>query len=521
MARPALPVWRPLTATPQSVAEESTTVVVVGGGPVGLTLALDLGRRGHRVVLLNRLDFIAAGSKAICFSKRSLEIFDRLGVADALVKRGVRWNIGKVFAGDSKRPVYQFDLLPVKDQKQPAFINIQQYHVEEHLIGALAAYPNVEARWGHSLAGLGMEDGRPVLEVETATVRYRLRAEFLVACDGARSTVRDLLNEEFSGDAFEDHFLIADIRVRQDRPAERWFWFDPPFNRGRSALLHKQPDDVWRLDFQLGPNIDRAAAIEVRNVERYVRGMLGDEVQFDPVWYSLYTFKCCRMRSFVHGPVIFAGDAAHLVSLFGARGCNGGIADAFNLGWKLDLILRGDAPRELLRSYDLESLATADENIRQATRATRFMSSKSRADRALRDAVLELAAEHEFARPFVNSGRLSSAVPYPDSPLNVPDTDAWGAGPAPGELAVDAPYEDGWLCEALGSEFTLLADRWAGAEPAGVRLLRAGDHSLLRSRYELEPGSAYLMRPDQYVLARWKHPTASKVGAALRNVKEA
>ena len=439
-----IPVWRRMGATPCGSSGESAPVVVVGAGPVGLTAALDLGRRGHRVIVLNRLDFIAAGSKAICFSKRSLEIFDRLGVAAALCAQGVTWNIGKVFWADRPEPIYQFDLLPMKDQKYPAFINIQQYHVEAHLVAALERMGNVELRWGHSVTGIDSLPQGVRLQVRAEDGEYQLHAGYLIACDGSRSTVRDLLGLEFNGDSFEDNFLIADIKMREERPAERWFWFDPPFNPGQSALLHKQPDDVWRLDFQLGAGIDREAAVEPDNVARYVRGMLGEGISFEPVWYSVYSFRCCRMSSFVHGRALFAGDSAHLVSPFGARGCNGGIADAYNLGWKLHRILKGESDASLLDSYDQECVAGADENIRQATRATRFMSAKEE-HRAVRDAVLELAAEHEFARPFVNSGRLSTAIHYECSPLNTADADRWQSGPGPGGVAVDAtlPLADG------------------------------------------------------------------------------
>jgi 3-(3-hydroxy-phenyl)propionate hydroxylase len=515
--RVSAPVWRTLGATRGGSGHEKTTVAIVGGGPVGLTAALDLARRGHRIVLLTRLDYIAAGSKAICFSKRSLEIFDQLGVAAPLRAKGVTWNIGKVFRGQDSEPIYQFDLLPIKDQKQPAFINIQQYYVELELIEALKKHPNVELRFGHTVSGLEQNDDGVELAVSTADGPYLLTATFVLACDGARSNMREYLDLSFEGSVFEDQFLIADIRVRQERPAERWFWFDPPFNPGQSALLHKQPDDVWRLDFQLGSHLDRAQAVHPDHVESLVRGMLGRHVEFEPVWYSIYNFRCCRMRSFVRGRVIFAGDAAHLVSPFGARGCNGGIADAYNLGWKLDRILTGRADAALLDSYDHESTRSADENIRQATRATHFMSAKGTAERALRDAVLSLAREHEFARPFVNSGRLSCAVDYPDSPLNCADLEAWAAGPAPGSPAIDAPFGTGYLSEKLGSDFVLLSNGFTIEPIVGLAQLQAdaADSSLL-ARYDLTPGSCYLIRPDQYVAGRFKHPSALKLKAALR-----
>lgn len=526
MTRPTqIPVWREVGSSPRPTeSHERLQVVVVGGGPVGLSVALDLGRRGHRVVLLNRLTCVAAGSKAICFAKRTLDIWDRMGVGDAMVEKGVVWNVGKVFWGGNPDPIYQFDMLPVKDQKRPGFINLQQYYAEEQLLNAIAALPNIEVRWGHAVIGINQHATSAQIDVETAEGTYTIEADWVVACDGSRSPIRTMMGLDFDGRVFEDNFLIADIRLKQERPAERWFWFDPPFNPGWSALMHKQPDDVWRLDFQLGWNIDRAACVKPENVERYVRAMLGNDVEFTGEWYSVYTFQCRRMARFVHNRVIFAGDSAHLVSPFGARGCNGGVADADNLVWKLDLILKGKATSDLLESYNYEAIVTADENILNSSRSTDFLTPKTAVSRAFRDAVLELAQDHAFARPFVNSGRLSTAVSYPDSPLNTADEAGSNfAGIAPGSPALDAPTDNGWLLEALGDEFTLLTRGWTEDVPSGIRHIAVetlGDPSgLIAERYDLQPGSAYLIRPDQYVAARWRRPDAGAVTASLARAK--
>ncbi len=519
--RRSIPVWREIGQSRLGTDGEHVPLLIVGGGPVGLTLALDLGRRGHRVIVINKLDFIPAGSRAICFSKRTLDIWDRLGVGERMVAKGVVWNVGKVFSGAGDEPIYQFDMLPVKHQKNPGFINLQQYYVEELLFEAVREQPNVELRWGHEMVALAGRGDRVRVEVDAAGERYSLQTDWLLACDGCRSPTREMLGLEFEGRIFEDNFLIADVRVQEERPSERRFWFDPPFNRGKSALLHKQPDDVWRLDFQLGSDIDREACVRPENVEPLVRGMLGPDVAFEKEWYSIYTFQCRRMARFVHGNVIFAGDSAHLVSPFGARGCNGGIADADNLGWKLDLIMRGLAGRELLDSYEHEATVTADENILNSSRATDFMSPKSPVAESFRDAVLELAAEHDFARPFVNSGRLSTAVSYPESALNTPDEEKWDGGVPPGSPALDAPLESGFLLECLGDRFVLLADKFEGRGPDGVEPLELSDlgdrEGLVRARYALDPGSAYLIRPDQYVAARWRRPDDAKIAAGHRS----
>jgi 3-(3-hydroxy-phenyl)propionate hydroxylase len=235
-------VWRSIGPTPQpATTAEEAPVVIAGAGPVGLAMALDLGRRGHRVTVLTRLDYIAAGSKAICFSKRSLDIMDRLGVGQRMVDKGVTWNVGKVFWKDRPDPVYQFDLLPVKDQKRPAFINLQQYYVEEYLVDALAALPNVDIRWGHEVRSVAPHDGGVAIEVGAPDGDYAIDAEWLIACDGNRSPVRTMLGLDFEGRVFEDNFLIADIRIKEERPSERWFWFDPPFNPGKIGFAVHKP----------------------------------------------------------------------------------------------------------------------------------------------------------------------------------------------------------------------------------------------------------------------------------------
>lgn len=518
----AIPIHKQLIAAPApKAASDHQEVVIVGGGPVGLSLALDLAQKGRKVVVISRFDFIAAGSKAICFAKRTLDILDRLGVGQRMIEKGVIWNVGKVFNGKAENPLYQFDMLPVKGQKNPGFINLQQYYVEEYLIDALADYPNVELRWGHEVVGLEQLEEGAKLAVEVSGERYQIEADWVIACDGSKSPVRAMLGLDFEGRVFEDNFLIADVKFTEERPSERWFWFDPPFNGAGSALLHKQPDDVWRLDFQLGWDIDREAAIKPENVEPYVRGMIGEDIEFSEEWYSVYTFQCRRMRHFVHDRVIFAGDSAHLVSPFGARGCNGGIADADNLAWKLDMVLRGEADLALIDSYNYEATVTADENILNSTRSTDFMTPKSKVSHAFRDAVLELAGEYEFARPFVNSGRLSTPVSYPESIINTPDSDDWEGGVAPGSPALDAALDDGWLVDQLGGEFVLVKN---GGEATleGVKtidLAASLNAEAVLERYAMEEGSAYLFRPDQYVAARWKQSNSQGCMSAHSRAK--
>ncbi len=381
-------------------------VVVVGAGPVGLALAIDLAQRGIRVVLLDNDAKLSTGSRAICFAKRTLEIFDRLGVGDRMVAKGVSWNTGRVFFRDAQ--VYAFDLQPEPGHQRPAFINLQQYYVEGFLAERAAELPLIDLRWKNKVAGVEQRDGHVELTVATRPDGpYRIAAEHVVACDGSRSAVRRLVGQESHGRIFRDRFLIADVRMQADFPAERWFWFDPPFHPNQSVLLHRQPDGVWRIDFQLGWDADPAAERQPERVLPRVQALLGREVAFTLEWASVYTFACQRMERFRQGRVLFAGDSAHGVSPFGARGANSGVQDADNLAWKLAVVLHGRAGEALLATYGIEREFAADENIRNSTRATDFITPKSEVSRLFRDAVLDLARTQPFARTLVNSGRLS------------------------------------------------------------------------------------------------------------------
>ncbi|MFN3297292.1 FAD-dependent oxidoreductase [Caldimonas sp.] len=520
-------------------------VVVVGAGPVGMSLAIDLAQQGVRVVLLDNDHKLSVGSRAICFAKRTLEIFDRLGCGDRMVAKGVSWNVGKVFFRNEQ--IYGFNLLPESGHERPAFINLQQYYAEGYLAERIAELPLIDLRWRHAVTAVQPRGDHVVVTVDTPEGPYTLEAGYLIACDGSRSPVRQMIGQESHGRVFRDRFLIADVRMHADFPTERWFWFDPPFHPNQSVLLHRQPDDVWRIDFQLGWDADPEAAKKPENVIPLVKALLGEDVPFELEWVSVYTFSCLRMPAFRHGRVIFAGDSAHLVSPFGARGANSGVQDAENLAWKLATVLRGQAAEALLDSYGAEREYAADENIRNSTRATDFITPKSEVSRLFRNAVLDLAKDHAFARGLVNSGRLSVPATLRDSPLNTPDTEAFEGRMVPGAPATDAPVtvngRPGWLLRHLqGSRFAALVfdgpdapQRMAAMRAAaegltelevllvtdrprtldGVRCL-VDTEGLVARRYDARAGTVYLLRPDQHVCARWREPSTASVRAALR-----
>jgi 3-(3-hydroxy-phenyl)propionate hydroxylase len=500
-------------------------IVIVGAGPVGLAAAIDLAQRGQKIVLLDDNDRVGEGSRAICFSKRSLEVADTLGIGDAMTEKGVQWQVGKLFLGDDL--VHQFDLLPEPGHKRPAFVNLQQYYVEAYMVERARALPGIDLRWRNKVAALEPQPDGTRLTIETPDGPYRLEADWIIAADGARSASRDMLGIEFAGQVFNDRFLIVDIKMTAPFPSERWFRFEPTFHPGQSVLLHKQPDDVWRVDFQLGADADPELERRPERVIPRLEAMLGKDTKFTLEWVSVYTFQCKRIASFRQGRVLFAGDAAHQVSPFGARGANSGLEDAQNLAWKLDAVLKGEASERLIDTYAYERELAADDNIGHSTRATDFISPKTAMAKVFRNATLRLARHAPFAQRLVNSGRLSTPSEYVGSPLSTRDEEPFGGSARLGFPAPDAPMRDAagkpsWLVDALGPGFTVLwiADGPAPAYvPDGIALRAVGrdliDHEgWLARRYDARAGSVYLVRPDQYLCARWRRWDASKVAAA-------
>jgi len=510
-------------------------VIIVGAGPCGLAAALDFAQQGVNTIVLDDNNTVSVGSRAICFAKRTLEIVDRYGCAAPMVAKGITWQKGKVFFKQDQ--IYDFDLLPQSGHKQPAFINLQQYYFEEYMVNRAAELPAIDLRWQHRVSHVDAQAEQTLITVETADGPYQMSCDYLLVADGANSKIRDLLGLESKGQVFQDRFLIADVVMKPDFPTERWFWFDPPFHPNQSVLLHAQADDVWRIDFQLGWDADPEEEKKEENIRPRIEAMLGKEVEFELEWASVYTFQCRKMDNYIKNRVIFMGDAAHQVSPFGARGANGGLQSVENLAWKITRILRKDAPQALLETYNTERQHGAEENILNSTRATDFITPKNAISRVFRDETLRLAEHYAFARSLVNSGRLSLPCDYQSSAII--SADNFSAGIKPGYVCQDAPIaingKADWLLSQLGNRFVLLINS-DDSPPELLQNLneiatdldilelttsKIGDNTLhdcqglVAERYQLEPGQSYLIRPDQYVAARFQQTTVGDVSTAL------
>jgi 3-(3-hydroxy-phenyl)propionate hydroxylase len=493
--------------------EPRHSVAIVGAGPVGLALAIDLAGHGIRSVVLDDNNVVSTGSRAICWAKRTLEIFDRLGVGERMLAKGVTWKVGRLFHGCDE--VYSFDLLPDAGHKYPAFINLQQYYVEQYLVERAQEFPDlIDLRFLNTVTGHSDSDDHVTLHIKTPDGSYALEADYYIAADGAGSATRQRMGLPFAGQSFEESFLIVDVELPHSPfatdAAERWFWFAPPFHTGQSALLHKQPDNIYRIDLQLGPDSDPKSEAAEQKVTPRIKAIIGD-MDFRLDWMSVYRFRCARLDRFVHGRILFVGDSAHVVSPFGARGGNGGIQDVDNLGWKLATVLSG-APPALLDTYDHERGHGAAENILNSSRATNFMTPKSPIETLFRNETLTLARAHPFARKLINSGRLSQPCVLAGMALQS------GDHPLVGHSLIDLPMGNGWLIEQAQGRFTLLTlDDQNWPEPGGVETLALPRSDRTARRYGTE--GAFLVRPDGHICARFESPDAQAITTALSRAR--
>jgi 3-(3-hydroxy-phenyl)propionate hydroxylase len=509
-------------------------VLIAGGGPVGLTLAALLARQGVASLVVEADEGYCSGSRAICMSRRSQEILGWAGAADALVAKGLPWTGGRSYWRDTE--VLHFQMPSEPTQRFAPMVNIQQFYVEEFVHRAGQQGPRLaDVRWSSRVETVQADPQGADVQVRDAQGLHSLRCDYLVACDGGRSTVREQLGLQFEGTQYEGRYVIVDIVQKTKRPVERLAWFDPPSNPGSTLLMHRQPDDVWRIDYQVRDDEDPAEAIKPENVLPRVQShlaMIGEDEPWKPLWISIYNAKCLTLPKYRAGRVFFAGDAAHLVPIFGVRGLNSGLDDAGNLAWKLAAVLQGHAGDALLDSYSVERVHAARENIAYGAKSTEFMAPPNFAFRLMREATLRLAVSDPKLRPLINP-RQSAPVSYAGSPLNAPQPDAWTSElAAPGQPAPEAlltgakgPFH---LTQAFGKDFVCLVfadgalpEAISGLTRHGIGVLdiprEADTLGQARQRYGLgDTGEGLvLVRPDGYVMGRWRGLQPQPVLAAL------
>ena len=528
-------------------------VVVVGGGPVGYCTALGLANHGVAVVLLEADDSVCFGSRAICISRRSLEIIERLGAVDAFLKTGLAWTGGRSFYRDAE--VLHFKMPADEDQKLPPMINLAQYSIEQFLLDAAEKRPDlIDIRWQNRLTAIDSRQDGARLTIATPSGNYKMDADWIVAADGGRSFLRDALGAQLEGTSYEGRYVIVDILLDSKRPTERLAYFDPLCNPGSTVLVHKQPDNVWRIDYQLRDGEDPDDAIKPENVLARVHSlldMMGEKGDWHPIWIGIYKANALTLENYRRERVLFAGDAAHLMPIFGVRGANSGIDDADNLAWKLAFVIKGLASEELVDSYSTERVAAAHENLSYGTKSTEFMAPPSFAFELMRRAVLSLAVKNPEVSSLINP-RQTSAIAYTSSPLNAASpAGEFITGPIAGKVLPECPVtivdgastREGRLTELIGPRVSALYFSDDESTPDGLNNLAAnmaarsipfsivplsrrrgsGGKSIygwdrtgrLFDMYGAEVGTLYVVRPDGHVLGRWRQGGATAAAAAI------
>jgi 3-(3-hydroxy-phenyl)propionate hydroxylase len=494
-------------------------VLIAGGGPVGLTCAALLARHGIASLVLEADEGYCTGSRAICISRRSQEILGWAGAEPAMRAKALPWTGGRSFFRD--REVLRFEMPHEPAQRFAPMVNIQQFYVERFVHEALAG-SLAQVAWSHRVLAVQQDGAGVTVRVAGPDGERVVQADWLVACDGGRSTVREQLGLVLEGTQYEGRYVIADIVQATRRPVERLAWFDPPSNPGSTLLMHRQPDDVWRIDYQLRDDEDAQAALAPASIEPRIQShlaMIGEHAPWRMLWSSMYNAKCLTLPDYRKGRVLFAGDAAHLVPIFGVRGLNSGLDDAGNLAWKLAAVLRGRATDALLDSYSVERVHATRENLAYGAKSTEFMAPPNFAFSRMRDAALRLALDEPRVRTLINP-RQSAPITYVGSPLCGPEVGAWtssGAAPgtpapeallrgAAGEFHLSTRFGRGWVALVLGGA----GDTVRSEDQAGWTLLQVPDgadsHGQARQRYGLPAAGGerlVLVRPDGYVFGRW------------------
>jgi len=494
------------------------------------------------------------GSRAIFMERHALEILGVWSpVGRQMAEKGMTLTGGRVFF--RKTELYKtLTAPPEADARYPRFVNVPQNLLEHWQYEALQTSACCDVRWSHKVTGITQDDEQVCVEFTTSQgATGVLYAPYVLAADGPRSTNRTLLGLDFPGASRDHHFLILDVRMQLETPRERWFWFDPPFNPGRTALLHPQPDSIYRLDYQLPTGEELDAAMQPGSLHRRIVATVGDR-PYEIVWKSIYSYQQRVLERFKHGRVLFLGDAAHLMSPFGGRGLNSGVQDAWNLVWKLVLVRAGLAPESLLETYHDERHAAAVENLWLTDNTMRFLVPSPGLARWKRDMILRLSLPFKFMRRLVNAGHMSNPFTYRDSPIISEDIQSIPArrvppeqrsafkryrfGPLAGALAPVVLLTDAqsnqpvslldrfgqgfvvfYLCTDPGAGQSALQKVLAHLPPVPTSLylvvprlpatpLVDGIYILLdeggkaASAYNAGPRTLYIVRPDRHIAAR-------------------
>jgi len=520
-------------------------VVIVGAGPVGLVAALELARHDVPVVLLDDKASLNEGSRAICVSRYNYETFQQLGVVGPFEEKGLGWTHGRCYYQEEQ--IYRLKMPHSDEERFYPMYNIQQQYIEKYLADAAMASPNITVRWQSRVSGIDAQANGVTLDIETPEGPYQIAADHVLAADGARSVVRKELGLRLKGDSYEGRYLIADIQMQSDFPTERRAFFSCPVLGDSTVLIHKQPDNIWRIDYQVEGNTEEAIKEEnVRSSITAILDFIGESAPWELEWWSIYNASTLCLDDYKHGRVTFIGDSAHLVPIFGVRGLNNGIADAVNAAWKLAYVIKGWAHERILESYTPERRGATLDVFKSAGKSTRFMTPPTRGYRLLRDAILSLTPNNTFAQPFTDPRQVSPYT-YSDSPLtyeNVTGIEFSGGIVAGAPIVNKKIGTESYLLDYLGLGFsgiyfsdqypapdtliTLLPKLAVGSETfrliviarkkfnqEGLTVIEDAAGTIFED-YGAQDGSFYLIRPDRHVCGRWQKFNQSEVSQSFQ-----
>ena len=505
-------------------ARRDAPVAIVGAGPVGMTAALALAKEGVSSVLFDNKDTFNDGSRAICVARPSFYILEQLGAVRPFLEKALGWTTGRSFYRGEK--ILEFQMPDSPEEKYRPMYNLQQQYIEQFLWEAIGASDLIETRWRSKVSGVEDTGDRVRLTVSDPAGEYAFDAQYVLACDGARSAIRSFRGKRLKGENFEGRYVIADIQMPHDYPTIRRALFDPDCRPGGTVLIHKQPDDIWRIDYQLEEGESVEDAIREVRVRRSVASVLkeiGYDGEWELEWWSVYSANTLALDDYRDGRVFFVGDSAHIVPIFGVRGLNNGLADAANIGWKLGWVLNGRAGERLLDSYTPERRGATLDVFANASKSARFMTPSTYGWRLMRDAALSLALTKPFAGELANP-RQMTAFTYGASPAVLPDDPAFDGGPGVGALIPDVKLGENYLSDRLGNGFTVLcfgeelAAEVSALNPDGLKILGPPWSPALSDRFDATDNSAYLIRPDMHVAGRWRGATAGAVVDGFRRV---
>lgn len=490
-----------------------TDVLIVGAGPSGLALAHELNRRSISFRIIDEKEGPSTHSKALAIQPRTLEIFEKMGVLEPFLDKGLKVD-EVVYHWKKKSLSLSLKKIP---SPYPFILTLPQAETEQILIQHLPT----QIEWKTRL--IDIIENRALIERPSGK-REIVETKWIVGCDGAHSTIRHLLHLSFKGARFPETFLLADIEADTVPLSSPHFYIS---RKGFAVLFPFPKPQQLRLIFPLTPQMEKSEVSATLLTDwMKERGFNDPLIIKNILWSSTFQIHRRVTSHFRKENVFLVGDAAHIHSPAGGQGMNTSIQDAFNLGWKLALVIRGVSDQTLLDSYEKERLPIAKQVLKATTLATKFVTFFQKREARLFYWFLRFLFRSQ--RRVKKIGQMMSEITlhYKTSPLNrtVARDKNWKKGPKPGERAPDCTLSSGTrlysLLKSPNFVMLLFADHADFAQAMrehyqgliDVQIVKGEE---VKSVYAAQPDTLYLIRPDGYICYRSKSFKKSEVVAYL------